>query len=93
MSLFDMYHDFLKQGSVLDPILFLAYINGLPEQVKSRVRLFADDTALYLAISSATESEVLQIDRFASNNGKKMWDMQFNPSKCQVLQITKRQKP
>ena len=34
------------QGSVLDQILFFAYINDLPEQVKFRVRHFADDTAL-----------------------------------------------
>ena len=52
----------VPQGSVLGPILFLANINDLPEQVKSRVRLFADDTALYLAISSTTEGEILQTD-------------------------------
>ena len=83
----------VPQGSVLGPILFLAYINDLPEQVKSRVRLFADDTALYLAISSTTESQVLQTDLASLEQWEKMWDMQFNPSKCQVLQITKKTKP
>ena len=83
----------VPQGSVLGPILFLAYINDLPEQVKSRVRLFADDTALYIAISSTTESEVLQTDLASLELSENMWDMQFNPSKCQVLQITKKAKP
>ena len=82
----------VPQGFVLGPILFLAYINDLPEQVKSRVRLFADDTALYLAISSTTEREVLQTDLASLQQWEMMWDMQFNPSKCQVLQITKKGK-
>ena len=83
----------VPQGSVLGPILVLACINDLPEQVNSRVRLFADDTALYLAIYSTTESDVLQTDLAILEQWEKMWDVQLNPSKCQVLQITKRQRP
>ena len=30
--------------------------------VKSKVRLFADDTALYLTISTSSQSEILQKD-------------------------------
>ena len=83
----------VPQGSVLGPIIFLVYINDQPEQVKSRVRLFADDTAMYLAISSSTEGQVLQTDLACLEQWEKMWDMQFNPSKCQVLHITRKVKP
>ena len=78
----------VPQGSVLCPILFLVYINDLPEQVKSRVRLFADDTAMYLALSSHIEGQVLQNDLLSLEKWEKMWDMNYNPSKCQVLHVT-----
>ena len=39
----------VPQGSVLHvgPILFVIYINDLPENVSSKVKMFADDTKLY----------------------------------------------
>ena len=45
--------------------------------VKSKVRLFADDTAL-----TSSQSEILQKDLHK-------WDMELNPSKCQVIHITR----
>ena len=83
----------VPQGSLFGPILFLVYINDLPEQVRSRVRLFADNTAMYLALSSHTEGQVLQNDLLSLEKWEKMWDMNGNLSKCQVLNVTRLKMP
>ena len=47
---------------VLGLTLFLVFINDLPEHIKSKVRLFADDTAVYLAASNLEHAQILQED-------------------------------
>jgi len=80
----------VPQGSVLGPLCFLLYINQLPSHVlKSEVRLFADDTAVYLTINSHSDPSTLQQDLDNMVIWEKQWDMEFNPSKCQVIHVTK----
>lgn len=82
----------VPHGSVLGPILFLVFINDLPNKIRSKVRLFADDTAVYLAVSNIHDAKILQANLDQLQLWEKEWDMQFNPSKCTVLHITRSKK-
>ena len=61
--------------------------------IKSKVRLFADDAALYLTSPTSSQSEILQKDLDTLGRWSHKWDMHFNPSKCQVIQITRSKNP
>ena len=83
----------VPQGSVLGPLLFLLYINDLPQNVQSQVRLFADDTTVYLTVDSSEDRDTLQADLDTLQEWERAWNMEFNPSKCQVLHITRSKQP
>jgi len=88
-------HSGVPQGSVLGPLLFLLYINDLPEYVsnESTARLSADDCILYKKITSVDDANLLQRDLEALQRWEKDGLVKFHPHKCQVLHITNRRSP
>ena len=71
----------------------MLYINDLPDNIQSNVRLFADDTAVYLSVQGHEDADILQDDLNVLQEWEKVWDMEFNPSKCQVLHISRSRRP
>ena len=68
------------QGSILGPLLFLIYINDLPENLESSAKLFADDTSLFSTVYNLSESaNLLNDDLKKILEWAFKWKMLFNP--------------
>ena len=59
----------VPQGSVLGPVLFLLYVNDMPNEIQNIIKLFADDSKLYATNNSETpiqndiDQVVLKVDK------------------------------
>ena len=89
----------VPQGSVLGPVLFLIFINDLPDNIRSSVRLFglglglglglfADDCVLYRNIKSPLDCHILQDDLNSLAKWETDFQMKFNVSKCHSMRVT-----
>ena len=83
----------VPQGTVLGPLMFLLYINDINADTNCSIRLFADDCLLYRVVDCTKDAAALQWDLKQLCRWADDWRMDFNPSKCYVLSITKRQVP
>ena len=79
----------IPQGSVLGPLLFVIFINDLPEQIDSNILLFADDTKIFKEITKIDDSIMMQNDIYALEKWSNDWLLKFHPDKCHVLTIGK----
>ena len=79
----------IPQGSVLGPLLFVVYINDLPENVISSILLFADDTKIFKEVNSIDDSLTIQKDINELELWSKNWLLKFHPDKCHVLTLGK----
>ena len=52
----------IPQGSVLGPILFVIFINDLPDMVKSTAKIFADDTKIFNRVLNRDDHQQMQAD-------------------------------
>ena len=81
------------QGTVLGPLLFLLFINDLPESTESDARLFADDCLLFRPIRNNRDTQILQNDLNSMEEWENRWQMAFHPEKCVVIRVSNKRKP
>ena len=71
------------------PILFLIYMNDLPDNLESPVRLYVDDCILHRPLVSSEDTAVLQRDLTCLSNWEKLWQMKFRIPKCYILHVSR----
>ena len=79
----------IPQGSVLGPILFVLYINDLPDTISEGtwIFLFADDTKIFREIRSDEDKVILQRDIDKMVEWSETWLLRFHPDKCVYMSI------
>ena len=81
----------VPQGTGLGPLLFSLYINDITEDIDSELRLFADDCVCYREIKDTEDKVKLQEDIDHLGCWARSCGMTFQPVKCNIMQITRKQ--
>ena len=80
----------ISQGSVLGPLLFINFINDLPDCVKSAIKMFAGDTTIYREIKDQSDIKQLQDDIDSLKKWLRDWQLLFSARKCKCMHLGKK---
>ena len=81
----------VPQGSILGPLLFLIFINDIVKHTGCSIRLFADDTNLYIIVDCPLQAgQLLNRDLNAISTWANSWLVTFNPSKTLSMLISRK---
>ena len=83
----------VPQGSVLGPLLFIIFINDMPELLNHLCKLYADDSKLIGIIKNQLDINSLQADIDALVDWSTTWRMSFSPEKCKTMRFCKKNHP
>ena len=79
----------VPQGTILCPLMFLLYINDITTNIKSPLRIFADDCLLYRVINSPEDTIILQQDLDQISDWVKIWQLRLNVTKCALIRCSR----
>ena len=77
----------VPQGSILGPLLFLIFINDMPNVISQETSLFVDDSKCFRLILGRDDGDKLQDDLNELFAWSCIWGMEFNVKKCKVLRV------
>jgi len=81
----------VPQGSILDPFLFLLFVNDIVNVVTNNIKLFADDTCLYCVVDDKeSAADSLNDDLESLHQWATHWVITFNESKTKSMYFTRK---